>query len=193
MSRTAEVAVEEYKGKQIEVDPCFPNILVRVLDKEQTRGGIVLPNIKQNKPVAEAVVIKVYKPFWATFYKAASAHEQASIISWKDSKHTILDDENKVYRIWKESEAQPGDHVLIPHIGFGITPVWPLDDGKGEFKFVQEGLILSRVTYEEEHIEDWLRHLCASTGSKAIEDFVDVILKNADVIRHRECVTISGS
>lgn len=192
MSRTAEVAVEEYKGKKIEVQPCFPNILVRVLDKDQTQGGIILPNIKQNKPVAEAVVIKVYEPFWAARAKLSRAYADRSLIPSEDSLALLTDDEDKVKWVWKESAAQPGDHVLIPHIGFGITPVWPLDDGKGDFKFVQEGLIFGKVTYEDEHIEDWLRNLCASTGSKAIEDFVDIILKNADVIRHRECVTTSG-
>lgn len=72
--------------------PKFPWVFVRVLKKEQERGGIILPDSEQNKPVHEAIVLAV----WPSFIESKTKNG-----------HRIT--------VYKESELSPGDHVLLPH------------------------------------------------------------------------------
>jgi co-chaperonin GroES (HSP10) len=185
------VVAEEFKNRNVEIEPLFPRVLVRVLPKEQTsRGGIVLPAgsgmSMQNKPTHEGVVLKTYKPFWNRYRR----FEEWMITR---SPEVLLNEDGKVKAIWQECSVQPGDHVLFPHMDFGITPVWPLDDGKGEFRLVEEGVIKGRVEYKETSTKDWLEEFLKEYDGATYPYAVNKLLEKVDVIRKDlVCKTMSG-
>ncbi len=204
MLTVKEVVAKEFQERNVEVDPLYPRVLVRVLPKEQTsRGGIVLTDHEQNKPVHEGIVLRVYRPFWQKIRRKMADWEIES------SPDVYIGPDREVEKIWKECAVQPGDHVLFPHMAFGITPVWPLDDGKGDFRLVEEGQILGRLDYQQESPEEWIAKLlddfAESTIANDLEEIwaeengitdghllAQKILQNADVIRKREAKTLSG-
>jgi len=188
----AEVVTREYKERSVVVEPLYPRILVRWLPKEQmSSGGIVLTDKDQNKPVHEGVVLAVYKPFWQ--------RKRSKMEPWMIEKSPAIqmDEDGKVEMIWQECAVKPGDHVLFPHMGFGITPVWPLDGGTGEFRLVEEVHALSVVKYETEPVEAWLEKLLSEVFEAGDADPLNVasrILKEADVVRRGQTSkTTSGA
>ena len=178
--KLGKMVTDLYEQAGVETIPLFPKILLRVLPKEQKVGSIYLPEgSKQNKPTWEGVVIRVYEPFFQKVY--------LSEVSW------VRDDPDPVLRYVQkcESELKPGDHVLFPHIEYGITPI-SLDGGRGDYRCVPEHLIMARVNYRKETTREWLREFIGSS-ELAVPELVDTLLQNADVIR-RDVVslTISG-
>lgn len=79
--------------------PMQPFVLVRVLPKDMVSdGGIILPNVQQNKPLHEGVVLEVYRPYTV--------------------EETIVDpkDKRKKARILRYvCPVKPGDRVAYPH------------------------------------------------------------------------------
>lgn len=170
-----KLVTELYEQAGVENIPLFPRILIRVLPRNQRVGSIYLPDEgKQNKPTWEGVVIRTYEPFYQKVY--------LSDVTW------VRDDPDPEVRYVQkcESDLKPGDHVLFPHIEYGITPV-NLDGGRGDYRCVPEHLILARVEHKDENVREWLIRLL---GNAAMADYV---LEHADVVR-RDLIsqTISG-
>jgi hypothetical protein len=192
MDSIRDAVTKELAERNVELEPTFPRILVRVIPKAQvSKGGIILTDHEQNKPVHEGLVIKTYKPFWNR-YKMTTVQDlyNKSLEDWLvvRSPMVILDEDKKVKAVWQESEVQPGDHVIFPYMAPGITPVWPLDDGKGNYRLIEEGHILAVLRYKTESTSQWLRKLVNKVGGLELQDggvdeMVAVLLKNADVIR----------
>jgi hypothetical protein len=190
-----KMVMDLYQQAGVAIDPKFPRVLVRVLPREQqTKGGIILPDgynsTTQNKPVLEAIVLKTYEPFWQNAHRADEWSKMRS-------KQVVLDEHNKVKAIWQESGVVPGDHVIFPHMAFGIMPVWPLDDGKGDYRLVPEGEILGTLKYYKQQTREWLAHVINEEAATLPRDLRDGIitglLLNADVIRKDVApVTLSG-
>jgi hypothetical protein len=172
-----------YQECGVEIEPLYPKVLVRVLPREQaTRGGIILPDgAKQNKPVMEGVVLKTYKPFFQKVYVES--------ISWRKDDW----DQEATYRQLVKCELQPGDHIIFPHMEFGITPVWPLDDGVGEYRLVPEPVVFGKLEYQTQDMRVWLSLQLARTQMSSLHQ-AEHILKVADVIRKDiASLTVSGA
>jgi co-chaperonin GroES (HSP10) len=89
----AELAIQEYEDLsrklKIRYQPLYPTVLIRVLPKEHMQGGLWLPDTKQNKPVYEGIVLRVYPP---------------KRIQLDSGKWITMD-----------SGLSVGDHILFPH------------------------------------------------------------------------------
>lgn len=173
-----------YQETEVTVKPMFPKVLVRLLPREQqTKAGLWLPDGAQNKPVHEGVVLDTYESFWYDIWK--SKLHYVAITS-----PTLLDEDDHIQAIWQECAVKPGDHVVFPHMALGITPVWPLDDGRGDYRLVPEGEILGKLEYEKESTREWL---IESALVGLLPDMADKLLAQADVIR-KDLVskTVSG-
>jgi len=183
--KLSQMVTDLYENAGVDTEPMFPKILVRVLPREQKVGSIYLPDGQQNKPVWEGIVIRTYKPFYQKIYLTDA--------------HWVKDDPNPEVRYTQkvECELKPGDHVLFPHIEYGITPV-TIDGGKGEYRCVPEQHILAKVNHFQEKTHGWLRRLIEDDCDLALsddemDDLVDLILENADVVRRDiTSVTMSG-
>lgn len=151
-----KLVTQMYQEHGIEVVPTYPRILVRVLPREQQRGSLILPDSKQNKPVLEGVVLSTYKSFIKS--------------EW--------DENGNKSSFEMKAPVRAGDHVLFPAIEFNIIPVWPLDDGVGEYRLVPEEHLRGVLVYHKEPNAEWLVKTLGMT-EKMAED----LLKNANVIR----------
>lgn len=178
-----------YEECGIEVSPLYPKVLIRVLPKEQKKGEIWLPEgTKQNKPTWEGIVIKVYEPFFQKIYLSEA--------DW------VKDNPDPAVRYMQRVECalKPGDHVLFPHIEYGVVPVWPLDGGVGDYRMIPESIILGKLEYERETTKKWVTELLVSKledwesyRPEDGEDLAEELLKRADVIRKDGVsLTISG-
>lgn len=181
-----ELVTKLYQEYEVEVEPTFPRVLVRVLPKEQeTKGGIILPDYQQNKPTQEGLVLKVFKPFWQTISKVPANFDIKN-------KDTEIDEKGYPKKVWQESVVKPGDHILFPVMAFGITPVWPLDDGKGDYKLIPEWEILATLTYHGLSLLDEVKDALLEAGHN-IHFQAKYLLENFDIIRKDVVpVVISG-
>jgi hypothetical protein len=155
-----------YEECGVDVEPLFPKLLIRVLPKEQKKGSIWLPDGKvQNKPNWEGVVLKVYRPFYQKIYLS--------------DVHWVSDDPEPEVRYTQKVECQyqPGDHILFPHIEYGQVPIYPLDGGVGDYRMIPENIIVGKLQYQSQTVEDWLADELQSYEAAR------ELLKNADVIR----------
>lgn len=158
-----------------EVIPLFPKVLIRVLPRAQKKGNIWLPENKQNKPNWEAIVLRVYEPFYRKIYLTEA--------SWvKEDPEPEVRYTQKV-----ECQYQPGDHIVFPHIEFGQVPT-PLDEGIGDYRVIPENIIVCRLDYTTLSQWSWLTDFIKKTTENHLEDFeplsiAEEILKNADVLR----------
>ncbi len=170
-----ELVTKLYNECGVDVEPMFPKVLLRVLPREHKAGDIWLPENKQNKPTLEGVVLKTYKPFMQKVW--------VKDITWR--KADWKTDEEASYWQKVESAVQAGDHVLFPHIEYGIVPVWPLDGGLGEYRMVPEDVLTAKLTYPLEHKEDWLAQILWEANDESHEniDVAKFILNKADVVR----------
>lgn len=167
-----ELVTRLYQECGVMVVPTKPKVLVRVLPKEQKLGSLWLPDGKnQNKPTWEGIVLAVYEPYFQKVY--------IEDVDWVPGQP----DPEVAYTQKVECEVQPGDHVLFPHIEYGVVPVWPLDGGVGDYRLIPEGIIMSTVEYAETSKRDWLLYLLDPNDSDFPEHVVDKILENADIIR----------
>lgn len=196
IERLKELVIKLHEESGVRIEPTYPRILVRQLPKEQKIGSIYLPDHEkhqQNKPAAEGIVLRTYKPLFVPVSKVGNM-QQEEMGNMSAIKRQFVDDDGKLLGYWLCSTLTPGDHVLYPHIEFGIIPVWPLDDGKGHYKLVPEGIICSRLQYQEESKEDWLGKLLEEELEIDGLAAARVILKNADVIRKDQApLTLSGA
>jgi hypothetical protein len=166
----------------LEVIPLYPKMLVRVLPKEsKTKGGILLPGGKdQSKPVYEGIVLRTYKPFFQKVW--------VEDIAWRKENWPEATYYQKV-----ECELKPGDHILFPHIEYGITPVWPLDDGVGDYRMVPENVVTCKLEYETETLKQWLGSVIQLSDPLSFE-VVNAVLEKADVVRKDlQSLTVSGN
>jgi hypothetical protein len=177
-----EMVTRLYEECEVNVEPLYPKILIRVLPKEQKKGSIWLPDGKaQNKPTWEGIVLKVYKPFYRKIYLTEAF--------W------VVDDPDPEVRYTQKAECayQPGDHILFPHIEIGEVPVWPLDEGKGDYRMIPESIILGRLDYESESTKDWLVTELLQPSMSVVHQ-AENVLKQADVIRKdQHSLTMSGA
>ncbi len=184
----AELVTKLYQETDATIQPTFPRVLVRLLPREQqTKGGIYLPEgEKQNKPVHEGVVLAVYEPFWQNVSKTAEWEK-------RKSHHIVLDEEDVIRKVWQECALHPGDHVIFPHMAYGIIPVWPLDGGKGDYRLVPEGEIQAVLQYEDVPLRKWLFD-ALEINNNLDSYMVDTLLEKANVIR-KDLVakTVSGA
>lgn len=160
-----ELVTKMYVESGVTVEPNFPFVLVRLLPKSQrTMGGIWLPDKDQNKPVHEAIVLRVYKP--------------RRMRNKKDGSEYVVD-----------SSVNPGDHVLFQH--FEGVPIPRLDFGVGEYRLVNEGAFHAVLHYSAQNMRDWLKQVVFK--SKISDQALDELLSNADVIRKDQvAMTVSG-
>lgn len=169
-----------YEETGAEVDPTFPRVLVRLLPKEQqTMSGLWLPDQQQNKPTAEGVVLKTYKPFTLSRGMARSK-----------SAIELLDKPVEI-----KPSVGPGDHVLFSH--YEGIPVPRLDGGRGDYRLVDEFAFQAIVRCERKPVKDWLVELFGhlledSVDEVYLKDTIDKFLTEADVIRHETAKTLSG-
>ncbi len=123
---------EIYELGERRIKTTWPWILVRVVPKTQTVGGIILSensgSKEQNKPLAEAVVLAIWKPHWSKYIRPG--------------KETVNE-------IWRQSEFEIGDRVLFP--SFAGLPVNFLDDRHyrlvREWTFDELGGVQCKVHY----------------------------------------------
>lgn len=128
-----DLTVELYDNSDKQFIPQFPLVFVRVLKKEQKRGLIIAPEIEQNKPVYEGVVLAT----WGA----------------KTFEHSKIDSDGNRYtkRVVRESQFSIGDHVLFPH--WCGAPVNGLDDKlyrvikETEWDFSKDGGIIGVVRH----------------------------------------------
>lgn len=169
-----------YLEHETTVHPMFPKVLVRLLPREhKTKAGLWVPDGAQNKPVHEGIVLETYKPFWRSIWKLTDIDSYKVITS-----HTLLDEQDRIQAIWQECAVKAGDHIIFPYMALGITPVWPLDDGRGDYRLVPEGEIYGTLNYEKKPTKDWLSDLLIETGNVGFTgDVATAILAKADVVR----------
>lgn len=178
-----KLVTELYESCGVDVEVMYPKILVRVLPKAQKISRIILPdNQKQNKPVLEGLVLKTWRPFYQKIYLT-----QANWV--KDDPEPNVRYTQKV-----ESSVKPGDHILFPYIEFGIVPVEPLDQGKGDYRLIPEDLVLGKLVYRKQTMRKFLTELIGEMPLRANPDEIaEGLLEHADVIRKDvESKTISG-
>ncbi len=189
--KLAELVTKLYQESDVTIKPTFPRLLVRLLPREQqTKGGIYLPEgEKQNKPVHEGVVLDTYEPFWQSVSKTAE---------WEKLKshHVVMDEHDVVRKVWQECAVKIGDHVTFAHMAFGITPVWPLDGGVGEYRLVPEGEIQATLRYEDVPARTWLERTISDYENHPQPDSVqlsDYLMNRANIIRKDlKAKTVSG-
>lgn len=177
-----ELVTKLYKETGLDVEPTYPRVLIRLLPKEQiSKGGIVLTDHQQNKPTHEGIVVATYKPFMKTITKTSRENWErrraSNLIEVYDGEN--LDSEH----VWMKAPVEVGDHVLFPHMDYGITPVWPLDDGKGDYRLVPDDQILGLVEYHKERTKDWLLNFLKESEGQKKDEVVENLLSKASVIR----------
>jgi len=181
--KLAGYVTELYEKCGVNVEPLHPKVLVRVLPREQKVGSLFIPEGRQqNKPTLEGVVLKTWRPFYQKIY--------LDEVGWVTDENA---NKEAVYSQLVKSELEPGDHVLFPHIEYGITPIWNLDEGKGDYRMVPEQHIMGKLEYQDVRKRDWLRQLLEERdGQLSDEELSDYILKHADIFR-RDIVSMTMS
>ena len=120
----SDICTELY-SREPQFQPLPPWILVRVLDKEWIKGMIILPDTAQNKPVYEAIVLSVWKPYTETRFMKGKNGEKIE------------------YEITHSCDVKPGDRIAFPyHEGMPITY---LDDKR--YRLVREGTDQNKYPY----------------------------------------------
>jgi co-chaperonin GroES (HSP10) len=116
MNTVAKLAIEEFHTRNINFVPLYPAILIRVLPKEQvSSGGIIMPETKQNKPLYEGIVLRLYEP------------KRVKV----DDKWVLVD-----------AGVEVGDHIVFPH--WSGEPVPWLSDENNIHGFDEYRLIPAR-------------------------------------------------
>ena len=124
---------ELYDSHDRFLNPLYPGVVVQVLPKEhKSAGGIILPQgtldgKSANKPVAEAVVLATWKPFYKHF------------------RTKKIDGKTEVTEVYMEPTVKPGDVVLIPHWE-GLPIPW-LDEKM--YRVIKETEIRGIIEYDK--------------------------------------------
>ena len=170
-----EWVAKVYKDTERDIQPMPPFILIRTLPRSIiSAGGIYMPD-KHNKPNIEAVVLKVYEPYWETVELTVREDGKTEDIS-----------------VWNECDIKVGDHIILPHyVGLPDTFL----DAK-EYRLIREDDAIARLHYREKgELRQMVleiavqgiikpRSLGHSTEGTAtmFASAVDAIMENFDVI-----------
>lgn len=175
------LAEELYGESNRMFTPMFPWVFVRVLKKQQQVGSIILPDIDQNKTVAEGIVLAVWK-----------MHPR------------------RQYKDYKESTLAPGDHVLFNYwAGVPITghkPEYYRCVKECNWAIDKEGGIFAKVEYANKNtrpieklrpvIERTITEYDSDTEEEHCANVASVLRQIEDqfllVDRDGESVTLSG-
>ena len=175
-----------YKATEREIQPMPPFIFIRTLPRSTiSSGGIYMPD-KQNKPNIEAVVLKVYEPYWEVV-----------------ESRTREDGKTEDISVWNECDVEVGDHIILPHhVGLPDSFL----DAK-EYRLIREDDAIARLHYWEkgtlrEMVLETVRgsimkprslgHSTDSAGTM-FGQAVDAILENFDIIpKEMASKTLSG-
>ncbi len=185
VARDPEAAIDAmaqalYQQSNRTFRPLFPWIFIRVLKKQQQVGSIILPDIDQNKTVAEGIVLATWQPF------SEPRLRQCPIM---DSPC-----EGIVVTTEKHSELKPGDHVLFPFwAGLPITghkPEYYRVVKECDWAKDKEGGIFAKVEYDSKNTRpiEKLKNLVLPEGELAEKIDEQFLL----VDRDGESVTLSG-
>lgn len=160
--RIAEEGIERYtqwlyRQSNRTFTPCYPWVLVWVLDKEQvTEAGVVLPGFEQNKTVHEGIVVATWKPFTKELGTGPVNGERV----WRT--------------VEKESQFTPGQHILFPH--WAGAPLHGFNDKRWrvvkeeEWSESKDGGIFAEVEYSPVHTK---------TGEKLRKILNEILPKEA--------------
>jgi co-chaperonin GroES (HSP10) len=156
-----------YAKAKVRTRPNYPFVLVRVLNREQKQGLIILPE-KQKKTTIEGIVLDVFAPFFKSVGK-------------RTSSGTV----QETHEVEVAASVKPGDHVLFQH--FEGVPV-PTDDYYGDYRLVPEVFghygaerngIIAVLEYEQTPVAE---RLCAyvpdDTTIRRLMDEFEIIPRN---------------
>lgn len=125
------------------ITPTAGKILIAVLPKDQTIGGIIMPG-KQNKPNYEGLVLRTYKAY---------------------TQHKMIGDVS--VSVGVAPSVYPGDLVLFPH--FEGLPIDFIDDNRGDFRIIREDALFATLG---NYALDWQRaNAITFPHSGPIDDF----------------------
>lgn len=188
-----DLAIEVYNTSYRGVIPIFPWVLVRVLKKaqEQTKSGVILTHIGQNKTTYEGIVLATWVPFQVQV-KTNRLSEAVGPLTHVRYSHEVISD-----GVTKRCTVFPGEHVLFPH--WSGMPLEGMD--KEHYRVVKsegfetngEGGILAVVEYDTiaRRSENILRD--EFLGNRVPEDVIQLILDRFILVdRQSESITLSG-
>jgi co-chaperonin GroES (HSP10) len=131
--KVTELVQMAYLESERDIQPMAPFILIRTLPRATiSSGGIILPE-KQNKPNSEAVVLRVYEPYWE-----------------KVESRTREDGKTEDISVWNECDVHVGDHIIFPH-HCGLPDSF-LDER--EYRLIREDDAIATLHYRP---KGWLR------------------------------------
>lgn len=180
LTQIQQLVTDLHSQAGVTVKPEYPFALVRVLDREQKRGLIILPE-KQKKTTIEGIVLDVFRPFYR---KVKGAQDEVET----------------------KSSFKPGDHILFPH--YEGVPV-PIDDYAGDFRLVPEIFgfygperngVFATIEYEAEKTSEWLTKFIKADVARCrtMKDFdaellAARIMRQAEIFPHnRTSLTVSA-
>lgn len=168
------LAQELYQESNRMFRPLFPWVFVRVLKKQQQVGSIFLPDIDQNKTVAEGIVLATWSPFEQT----TSSRVYCDICGYEviRCQHQGCNSPLR-YGVVKRSAVKPGDHVLFSYwSGLPITghkPEYYRVVKETDWSKDKDGGIFAKVEYSNK-----------STGP--LEKLEQLVWKYSDMIPDEE-------
>lgn len=157
--RIAEKGIERYtqwlyRESNRTFTPCYPWVLVWVLDKEQVLdSGIILPQHQQNKTVHEGIVVATWKPF--------TKEVRREFVEAENWLATMVFPKQPIDKLWvaktveKKSQFIQGQHILFPH--WAGAPLHGFDDKRWrvvkeeEWSESKDGGIFAEVEYSPVH------------------------------------------
>lgn len=176
LTQIQQLVTDLHSQAGVTVKPEYPFALVRVLDREQKRGMIILPE-KQKKTIIEGIVLDTFRPFYR---KVKGAQDEVET----------------------KSSFKPGDHILFPH--YEGVPV-PIDDYAGDFRLVPEIFgfygperngAIATIEYEAEKTNEWLLKLILGIRpipAEHAEKLVSTLMQQAEIFPHnRKSLTQSA-
>lgn len=161
----AECAAEIYLRGGQRLTPMPPFVLVRVIPKELTSaGGIILPDVKQNKPAAEGIVLETYAPY----------DEEVVIRQFDANGSGDVIGEN-IKKITRTCPVKTGDRVIFPYYE-GVKHQILGDD----YLLIRQSADQIKFPY------------CQVLGTLDYEGDVVLQSKICDLMKEFRAVTISG-
>lgn len=147
--RLNALAQELYEESNRCFKPLFPWVFVRALKKQQTFGSLILPDIDQNKTVAEGIVLATWQPF----YVDKLSHLLCEWCGNEIDKCPGVQCRGPISVYSQRVSAfKPGDHVLFNYwAGVPITghkPEYYRCVKESNWAIDKEGGIFAKVEYD---------------------------------------------
>ena len=152
-------ATQELYKQHRSFTPTYPWVFVRVLEREQKVGSIIVSSIEQNKPVHEGVVLATWNPFVrsVSIGKLTDAqlanNEPRKFDDYAITGPALLGAAlgARTRMIVMRSQFEIGDHVLFPH--YAGAPIDGFTDKRyrvvsEDCDFSTKGGIFARVDYD---------------------------------------------